>query len=72
MTYEYLRDIGCKLVPEGWNVVLDATYSKKSYREDVIKKCHGTVKSCICVTATNLVTENKIDMKIVYCTAPVE
>jgi predicted kinase len=56
MTYEYLRDIGCKLVPEGWNVVLDATYSKKSYREDVIKKCH----------------ENKIDMKIVYCTAPVE
>jgi predicted kinase len=44
MTYEYLRDIGCKLVPEGWNVVLDATYSKKSYREDVIKKCHGMVE----------------------------
>jgi len=41
-TYEYMRDVACRLVPEGWTVVLDATYSKKSQRDDVVKKCQGT------------------------------
>lgn len=44
MTYEYLRDVACRLVPEGWTVVLDATYAKKSYRDDVIKKCQGKTR----------------------------
>jgi predicted kinase len=55
-TYNRLLEFGTMLVMQGFNVVLDAKYDLKKWRETVI----------------NFVQSHNISFEIIYCTAPVE